>query len=74
MMRQSIAATSCVAAVFFMGCLWAMGAVPASAAPPSRIHVMLLTGESGGTDHAWRAATPALKNALDDAGFLTATW
>ncbi len=71
-MRKTILGTCCAALAVLLVGLWATGVtrvLPVAAAPPTpRIHVMLLTGESGGAYHNWQATTPALKKILDDAG------
>src|SRR5690348_17066965 len=44
-------------------------AKPAAARPPApKIHVMILTGESGGSYHNWRATTPVIQKILDETG------
>lgn len=43
-------------------------ALALTAAPATRIHVMLLDGEQAGAYHAWQETTPYLKRMLEDAG------
>lgn len=63
-MRRAIAAIVCAVSLAFTAA-WALGARRPAA---KKIRVMILTGESGGSYHNWRATTPVMKKILDETG------